>query len=136
MACRKAKRRLLPIPRTHIIYGVLRDSMQAFERTHQLFRTRFSSGMKSTTKRPRRVGSGWQQLRASAGAMIQWLWVLMNLGWLTGQASSVRAVARQESSYHNNVTQARRRELVPGGGSPRVRRWRGLVAGAAPPTTP
>jgi hypothetical protein len=136
MDCRKAKRRLLPIPRTSIIYGVLRDMHQAFERTHHMFRTRFSSGMKSTTKRPRRVGLGWQQLRASAGAMIQWLWVLMNLKWLDGQSTTSSAVGRDSSRYHDTVIDARRRHLIPGGGSPRVRKWRGPQFGAAPPTSP
>ncbi|MBM3664437.1 MAG: transposase [Actinobacteria bacterium] len=134
--CRSAKRRLLPIPRTNIIYAALRDSMQSFERSHHITRLRFSSGMKSDTKRPRGVGLGWQQLRASAGSFVQWLWVLMNLKWLDGGTHPANAVAKTTSTYQGRVLTARRNELIPGGGSPRMRKWHGVRTGAPPPTTP
>jgi hypothetical protein len=57
-------------------------SHSEYERVHDLNRDRYRIGPDCLALRPKRTGAAWQQLRASAAAVIEWLRVCFRQGWL------------------------------------------------------
>jgi hypothetical protein len=73
---------LLPLWRTDEIYMTLRNSGEQFEAVHDYWRDRYLVGGKDVNTRPRRIGKHWQQLRANAALLIEWLRICIREGWL------------------------------------------------------
>jgi hypothetical protein len=59
-------RRLVPIWRTHAPYIEMRTSHSQYERSHRQSRLRYRVAPNSYVLRPKRIGIGCQQLRATA----------------------------------------------------------------------
>lgn len=78
----KDYRFLLPLWRNTELYMSLRDHNLNFERIHHHFRQRYNVGANDTVHRPKRRGIKWQQLRANAAVVIEWLLILWREGWL------------------------------------------------------
>jgi len=125
MLCSKATRRLIPIWRTSPVYNVLRNQLGTLEHVHEDWRTWFRSGGKNLRERPRRVGIEWQQLRASAALLIEWIWVLQRQGWIGRKRTErVQAVPLSDGGRYSKLMRRRRRDFLLGGG---------YASGKAPP---
>lgn len=114
----EAPRRLLPIWRTSTIYAALRPVMNSCERVHTNWRERYRVGGKTLADRPRRIGLAWQQLRANAALMIEWLWTNLRQGWIGARRSSTPAKPLPVGSMYENIIKARRAESLFGGRYP------------------
>lgn len=127
----KAWKRLLPIWRTHDTYQELRQTHQQYERVHEHLRSAYSVGPDATTNRPRRVGLGCQQLRATSALIIDWYRFCTMHGWFGTPRrvtrKPIRRFARREKMRTNIETARRARGLI--GGNSRTKRLRF----AAPP---
>jgi hypothetical protein len=73
ISCSNDWRRLLPVWRTHDAYQAMRQSHQRFEGKHQALRSNYLIAPNSYAIRPKRIGIAWQQLRANAALLIEWL---------------------------------------------------------------
>lgn len=113
-----APRRLLPIWRTSPIYGALRPLMKTCERVHTNWRERYRVGGKTLADRPRRIGLAWQQLRANAALMIEWLWTNLRQGWVGSRAVRAAAEPLPVGKLYENLVKARRAESLFGGRYP------------------
>jgi hypothetical protein len=82
LACSKDWTTLLPLWRTEEAYFALKESHSAYERAHHLFRTRYHVAANSYAMRPKRIGLPWQQLRANAALVVEWLRILHRQGWM------------------------------------------------------
>jgi hypothetical protein len=81
--------------RTEAAYAAMRVSRQSFESKHRALRIQYLVAPDCLAIRPKRIGRGWQQVRASAAMVIDWLRILQTSGWRTG-ATSI-AVAPQSA---------------------------------------
>ena len=93
--CDRDARYLLPLWRTEAAYAAMRVSRQSFESKHRALRIQYLVAPDCLAIRPKRIGRGWQQVRASAAMVIDWLRILQTSGWRTG-ATSI-AVAPQSA---------------------------------------
>lgn len=84
MLCKERWRSLLPLWRTTAAYQALRASHQNYEQTHHRWRERYAVAGDTRADRPKRIGLGVQQLRASAALVIEWLTICHRQGWLGG----------------------------------------------------
>jgi hypothetical protein len=76
---------LLPLSRLTETYHALRPgNPDPYERVHQHARDRWRVGAISHAQRPKRPGIAWQQLRANASVLIEWLLICWRQGWLDG----------------------------------------------------
>lgn len=82
IACSTDWRLLIPLWRTEPIYHELRGSHQSYENTHHLWRERYCVGGDNRSTRPKRRGKGWQELRAQAALLAEWLTIAWREGWL------------------------------------------------------
>ncbi len=82
--CSKSYRDLLPVWRNDPAYAAMRTSHPNFEQKHHQLRTQFLVAGNSLANRPKRVSMRWQQLRATAAVLIEWLRVLQTTGWNRG----------------------------------------------------
>ena len=96
IACSRDWRTLLPLWRTEEAYFALRSSHANYERTHRVWRDRYRVGGATHEMRPKRMGLGWQQLRANAALLVEWIRVLDREGW-NGSARRNRNRARVET---------------------------------------
>ena len=81
ISCSKDWRTLLPLWRNDPLYHQLKESHDTHERGHHLRRTRFLVGGDNCSSRPKRMGIGWQNLRAQAARFIEWLAICDWNGW-------------------------------------------------------
>jgi hypothetical protein len=82
ISCSHNWRLLLPLWRTSEAYWALKESHGEYERVHHLWRGRYRVGGDTHISRPKRISIGWQQLRANAAILIEWLRVLDRQGSL------------------------------------------------------
>jgi hypothetical protein len=75
-------RRLLPLWRTDIVYQELLASHGRYERVHHHWRERYRVAGNDVANRPKRIGRKWQQLRANAALLVEWLRIAWREGWL------------------------------------------------------
>jgi hypothetical protein len=94
IACSKGWNYLLPLPVTSAAYCSLRDLHSKHERVHELMRRRYRVGAKSNAVRPRRIGRGCQQLRASAAVLIEWLRIVHLQGWIGSTRRRLRGIVK------------------------------------------
>ena len=59
----------------------MRVSHQSYEHKHRDLRIQYLVAPDCLALRPKRPGMAWQQLRASAALLIEWLRVLQRAGW-------------------------------------------------------
>jgi hypothetical protein len=85
IACSHDWKSLLPIWRTSETYLALRNSHSKYERVHAHWRSRYRVSAATHEMRPKRIGLGWQQLRASTALLVEWLRIVSREGW-TGSA--------------------------------------------------
>jgi hypothetical protein len=78
---------LLPLWRTEDAYAAMRVSHQSYEHKHRDLRIQYLVAPDCLALRPKRPGMAWQQLRASAALLIEWLRVLQRAGWGTAKAT-------------------------------------------------
>jgi hypothetical protein len=90
IACSRDWATLLPLWRTEQAYFALKESHDTYERVHHLFRTRYRVGADNHALRPKRIGLPWQQLRANAALLVEWLRILHREGWLGSARLSKR----------------------------------------------
>ncbi|HUY61573.1 MAG TPA: hypothetical protein VMW49_06820 [Candidatus Dormibacteraeota bacterium] len=79
--CDQAPRHLLPVWRTEAAYAAMRVSHQSYEHKHRDLRIQYLLAPDCLALRPKRPGMAWQQLRASAALLIEWLRVFQRAGW-------------------------------------------------------
>ena len=89
MLCQENWRLLVPIWRTSETYMALRTAGLHYEGPHQYWRSRYGVAGDSSDTRPKRRGRAWQQLRANAAMVVEWLGILHRMGWL-GSARRVK----------------------------------------------
>jgi hypothetical protein len=81
--CDEKWRLLLPLWRTTEAYMALRRSSRSYnEGIHSYWRSRYGVGGTNSKTRPKRIGVAWQQLRASAALLAEWLKICWREGWL------------------------------------------------------
>lgn len=73
ISCSSDWRRLLPVRRTHPAYQAMTESHHTYEHKHQALRDNYLVAPNSYAMRPKRIGLAWQQLRANAALLIEWL---------------------------------------------------------------
>lgn len=83
---------LLPLWRTSETYLALRIGHMEYERVHNLQRVRNNDCGDHHITRPRKVGAAWQQLRASASILIDWLLAAERNGWFGTPSRNSRQV--------------------------------------------
>lgn len=94
IACSKGPGYLLPLSLVDEAYWSLRLTHSNYERAHELGRRRYRVGADTNDLRPRRIGRGCQQLRASAAVLIEWLRILHLQGWMGSNRRRLRGVRR------------------------------------------
>jgi hypothetical protein len=100
IACSRDWTTLLPLWRTEEAYFALKESHEAYERVHHLFRTRYCVGADNHSMRPKRIGLPWQQLRANAALLVEWLRILHRENWLSSARRAGRRANGRERTYH------------------------------------
>ena len=94
IACDVAPRYLLPVWRNEPAYAAMRHSRQTYEHRHRSARIQYLTAPDTLALRPKRSGIKWQQLRANAAVLIDWLRILRRAGWDgSGTPARVGAVA-------------------------------------------
>lgn len=111
--------RLLLLWRTHPAYVEMRQSQQQYERVHRLNRDRHGVAEKTYARRPKVVGRErhlakvWIQLRASVGAMVEWLQICLINGWIedprTGSSEARNRGTEPQARADLAARRARRR---------------------------
>ena len=91
--CDEAPRHLLPVWRIEPAYAAMRVSHQSYEHKHRDLRIQYLLAPDCLALRPKRPGMAWQQLRASAAMLIEWLRVFQRGGW--GDKPAVVGPARE-----------------------------------------
>ena len=79
----------MPLRRDDAVYLELRRSHKSYEAVHDYWRDRYRVAAADIGQRPKRTGQDWQQLRASAALLIEWLRISHMNGWL-GNGRPVR----------------------------------------------
>lgn len=82
IACKENWRLLVPLWANSEAYGLLAHGQHPIERVQAHYRNRYKVAADSHHIRPRRIGMAWQQLRASAAVMVEWLKICIREGWL------------------------------------------------------
>jgi hypothetical protein len=82
ISCSADWRLLIPLWRTDPLYHELRASHERYERVQHHWRERYRVGPDNRSLRPKRIGLGCQELRASAAMVAEWLRILFREGWL------------------------------------------------------
>jgi hypothetical protein len=121
--------RLRPLWETHEAYAILSEAHSEYERVHDLNRDRYRIGPDCLALRPKRTGAGWQQLRASAAVVIEWLRVNFRQGWIGSRGRHAEPRQRTSKRVLEQTLKARQK-LGRRGGGIAGRRSR---AGPAPP---
>jgi hypothetical protein len=93
--CKAAYRDLLPVWRDEDAYMAMRNTHFSYEHKHRDMRIQYGVAPDSLAIRPKRIGIAWQQLRASAAVLIEWLRVYQRAGF--GRGKSLLAAARLSS---------------------------------------
>lgn len=116
--CDEDPRRLLMIWRTSPVYTALRGSHFTYERKHSDLRTQYLVAPKTLDIRPKRMGIAWQQLRANAAMLIDWVRVTIKMGWQDGTGARATTVAvTSGASVGAGIARRRRRLGRTGGGT-------------------
>jgi hypothetical protein len=82
ISCSTDWRLLLPLWRTDPIYHEIGASHSMYERVHRHWRDRYRVAGDVLANRPKRRGREWQELRAQAALLIEWLRISWREGWL------------------------------------------------------
>jgi hypothetical protein len=80
--CEEKWRFLVPLWRNEEAYMALRNAGKAYEGVHRYWRDRYKVGGTDFYTRPKRIGRDWQQLRASAALLAEWIKICFREGWL------------------------------------------------------
>lgn len=115
-----------------------------YERIHHLQRVRNNDGGDHHINRPRKVGIGWQQLRASASILIDWILAAERRGWLGAPSRNKRDVIVRDAAENvrrlHRMREDRGLHLTgvryPGHDRPHQRRHRRRTAELDPPDSP
>lgn len=94
IACATDWRALVPLRRDDPVYLELRRTHQLYEAVHDYWRDRYKVAAADIGQRPKRIGPEWQQLRANAALLVEWLRISYLHGWLGGERTPCRAVAK------------------------------------------
>ncbi len=94
IACSTDWRALVPLRRDDPVYLELRRSHQPFEAVHDYWRDRYKIAAADIGQRPKRIGPEWQQLRANAALLVEWLRMSYLHGWLDDTRRPPRAVTK------------------------------------------
>lgn len=94
IACATDWRALVPLRRDDAVYLELRRSHKTYEAVHDYWRDRYKVAAADIGQRPKRTGLEWQQLRANAALVIEWLRISYLHGWLGNGRRPCRATPR------------------------------------------
>jgi len=137
IACSHDWRTLLPMWRTEPAYFALKETHTAYERVHQLWRSRYRVGAEDHSLRPKRHGVACQQLRANAALLIEWLRIIWREGWLGSARRNPKRAFRQEPRALSRLLEFRRRQGLTGHYGPAAEELGlGVAAGPTPPGDP
>jgi hypothetical protein len=100
ISCFKDWRFLIPLWRTDPLYHELRGSHERYERVHHLWRERYRVGPDNRSLRPKRIGDAWQDLRAKAAMIAEWLRILFREGWLGSARRNPHSPGRYKKHGH------------------------------------
>jgi hypothetical protein len=94
LRCSTDWRRLVPLWKTDIIYQELLASHSRYERVHHHWREHYLVAGNDVANRPKRIGIKWQQLRANAALLVEWLGIAWRQGWLGSAKKNLNEPAR------------------------------------------
>jgi hypothetical protein len=94
IACSRDPRLLIPLWKTDPIHQLLLRSHERYERVHGHWRQRYRVAGDTLEGRPKRRGIKWQQQRANAALMCEWLRICWRQGWLGSAARNRREPRR------------------------------------------
>ena len=114
--CDRDYRRLLMLWRTNPVYQALRQSHWSFEGKHAALRAHYLLAPKTFDIRPKRMGIRWQQLRANAALLIEWVRVTLKMSWATGGGGPAAEVKVTDFENVRAGITARRARLGRTGG--------------------
>jgi hypothetical protein len=93
ISCTHDFRALVPHPRESEAFAAMSIRQKNLEGPHDDWRDHYGVAGNSLKTRPKRIGMAWQQLRATAALVLEWLWVHARMGW-TGQPRAAKRAAR------------------------------------------
>jgi hypothetical protein len=94
IGCSKDWRMLTPLAQEDPTYQELAAHHSEYEGAHRYWRDRYLVGADDLAIRPKRIGLGAQQLRASAALLIEWFRITYRHGWL-GSARKAATLVRE-----------------------------------------
>jgi hypothetical protein len=97
ISCQADWRLLIPLWRTDAIYHELEQTHSNYERVHRHWRERYLVAGDSLANRPKRRGRAWQELRAQAALVCEWLCIAFREGWL----GSARRNKKAKTNLHS-----------------------------------
>jgi hypothetical protein len=111
IACEEEWRLLVPLSRRSERYHALSQAGKSLEHVFRHWRDRYQVAGNSPDTRPRRPGIAWQELRASAALLVEWLYLSLRHGWLGSHRHRNTNPVRTLSGRRRlaNVLGARRR---------------------------
>jgi hypothetical protein len=111
VSCSRNWRRLLPVWRTHSAYLAMAQSHKSYEGKHQALRSNYLLAPNAYAIRPKRIGMAWQQLRANAALLVEWLRF-----HIQGGVSALLVTATRRSKVEGRITERRADKGLAGGG--------------------
>ncbi|HEX6539836.1 MAG TPA: hypothetical protein VF155_11720 [Candidatus Dormibacteraeota bacterium] len=119
MQCDVAPRYLLPVWRNEPAYAAMRHSHQTYEHRHRSARIQYLTAPDTLALRPKRPGIKWQQLRANAAVLIDWLRILRRVGWdgsgVPARVGTVAVTGDGGMPERLDIMRGRRRAKAPPG---------------------
>jgi hypothetical protein len=111
ISCSRDWRRLLPVWRTHAAYLAMAQSHHSYEGKHQAMRSNYLIAPNAYAIRSKRIGMAWQQLRANAALLVEWLRF-----HLQGGVAALGVTATKRSKVEGRIADRRAEQGLAGGG--------------------
>lgn len=111
IACEEEWRLLTPLSRRSERYHAIADAGKSLEHIFHHWRDRYQVAGNNPDTRPRRPGMAWQELRASAALLVEWIFLSLRHGWLGSHRRRNGAAPKLIHGRRRlgNVLRARRR---------------------------
>lgn len=107
--CSEEWRLLVPLWQDNPIYQELSSAHSQYERVHLHWRNRYRVAPDTLAFRPKRRGIKWQELRANAALVVEWLRILSREGWLGSARRNGRDSGRHGERFAESMNERKRR---------------------------